>query len=58
MQQVPARTDWATPWPLFLQYDAEFAFTLDVCAQPENTKCRHFVTDLSSLALPEHRSRK
>jgi phage N-6-adenine-methyltransferase len=40
LSQVPARTDWATPWPLFLRYDTEFHFTLDVCATEANSKCR------------------
>ena len=43
LNQVPTRTDWATPWPLFLQYDAEFHFTLDVCATRENAKCAEFI---------------
>ena len=44
LSQVPARTDWATPWPLFRELDAEFHFTLDVCATPENAKCQRFFT--------------
>lgn len=42
LSQVPTRTDWATPWPLFDKYDAEFHFTLDVCATWENAKCDSF----------------
>lgn len=35
--------EWATPPALFAKLDAEFGFTLDVCATPENAKCaRHF----------------
>jgi phage N-6-adenine-methyltransferase len=34
--------DWETPWPVFREYDAEFHFTLDVCATAENTKCARF----------------
>jgi phage N-6-adenine-methyltransferase len=35
---------WETPWLLFRQLDAQFHFTLEVCALPENAKCRHFYT--------------
>jgi site-specific DNA-methyltransferase (adenine-specific) len=35
---------WETPWLLFRQLDAQFHFTLDVCALPENAKCRRFFT--------------
>jgi phage N-6-adenine-methyltransferase len=38
-----SRTDlWATPQALFDALDAEFHFTLDVCAVPENAKCSAF----------------
>lgn len=33
---------WETPAPLFQKLDAEFHFTLDVCAEPHNKKCRRF----------------
>ena len=33
---------WETPPTLFAQLDAEFGFTLDVCALPENAKCARF----------------
>lgn len=33
---------WATPWALFRELDAEFGFTVDVCAIAENAKCRRF----------------
>lgn len=32
-------TDWETPQDFFDVLDAEFNFTLDVCAKPENAKC-------------------
>lgn len=35
---------WATPPDLFARLDAEFQFTLDVCAVPENAKCSRFFT--------------
>lgn len=34
--------DWETPADLFAQYDAEFRFTLDVCATHENRKCEYY----------------
>jgi phage N-6-adenine-methyltransferase len=40
-----SKTDlWSTPPELFAALDAEFGFTLDVCAIPENAKCRRFFT--------------
>jgi phage N-6-adenine-methyltransferase len=40
-----SRTDeWATPQAFFHELDAEFHFTLDPCATPENAKCRLFIT--------------
>ena len=35
---------WETPESVFRPLDDEFHFTLDVCATPENTKCRRFLT--------------
>lgn len=35
---------WATPQSLFNELDSEFHFTLDVCALPENAKCRKYFT--------------
>ena len=41
----PSQTDlWETPQDLFDELDAEFHFSLDVCAIPENAKCDHFFT--------------
>lgn len=40
------RQDWETPESMFLPLDAEFHFTLDVCANEKNKKC--------VLYLPEH----
>lgn len=36
--------EWATPMWLFREYDLEFRFTLDVCATPENAKCKRYFT--------------
>jgi phage N-6-adenine-methyltransferase len=42
---------WATPPDLFAGLDAEFGFTLDVCALPTNTKCaRYFTPEVDGLA--------
>lgn len=40
-----SRTDmWETPAAFFRALDAEFRFTVDVCAVPENAKCKVFYT--------------
>jgi len=36
------RDDWETPQELFDKLDAEFRFTLDVCALPKNAKCANY----------------
>ena len=35
---------WETPQDLFDKLDAEFRFTMDVCALPENAKCARYYT--------------
>lgn len=40
-----ARMDWETPPALFAECDAEFGFTLDAAASPENAKCARFYTE-------------
>ena len=35
---------WATPQDLFNELDNEFGFTVDVCALPENAKCKQYYT--------------
>jgi phage N-6-adenine-methyltransferase len=43
--------DWGTPWHVFTEYDAEFHFTLDVCATADNAKCpRFFSPEVDGLA--------
>ena len=37
--------EWATPQEVFDALDAEFNFTIDVCATPENAKCDRFFTE-------------
>lgn len=36
--------EWATPQALYDDLNAEFGFTLDPCATPENAKCPKFYT--------------
>jgi phage N-6-adenine-methyltransferase len=44
------RHTWETPRALFERLNAEFAFTLDVCALPHNAKCgRYFTPDDNGL---------
>lgn len=41
-----SKTDmWATPQWLFDKLDAEYHFTVDVCATPENAKCPTYFTE-------------
>lgn len=46
-----SKTDlWATPQDLFDELNAEFGFTLDVCALPENAKCdKYYTPDIDGL---------
>lgn len=39
------REDWTTPQNLFDELNAEFNFTLDAAASPENAKCERFFTE-------------
>lgn len=40
-----SKTDlWSTPQDFFDELNAEFNFTLDVCATAENAKCNYFYT--------------
>ena len=49
---VAVREDWETPPAFFAKLDAEFGFTLDVCATPENAKCARFITPaMDALAV-------
>lgn len=38
------KDEWATPKELFAAVDAEFNFTLDVCATAENAKCERYLS--------------
>jgi phage N-6-adenine-methyltransferase len=37
-------SEWPTPREFFDKVNAEFGFTLDVCATPENAKCARYFT--------------
>ena len=40
-----SKTDlWATPQDFFDNLNQEFDFNLDVCALPENAKCKNYYT--------------
>ena len=39
------KMDWGTPPEVFEPLDAEFHFTLDVCATAENAKCARYFTE-------------
>ena len=42
---------WATPQAFFDSLNAEFGFTTDVCALPDNAKCaHHFTPEQNGLA--------
>ena len=49
-----SKTDqWATPQDFFDKLNEEFDFTLDVCALPENAKCKQFFTpEIDGLSQP------
>lgn len=44
---------WATPQHFYDLLDMEFHFSLDVCALPENAKCRAYYTpEIDGLSQP------
>lgn len=47
------KDDWETPQDLFDALDAEFHFTLDACATPENAKHPHFYTECEDGLLQD-----
>lgn len=49
-----SKTDlYETPQDFFDQLDAEFHFDLDVCALPENAKCKRYYTpEMDGLSQP------
>lgn len=38
-----AEESWSTPVEFFEKYNNIYGFTLDVCAEPHNTKCEDFI---------------
>jgi|19_taG_2_1085344.scaffolds.fasta_scaffold69701_3 site-specific DNA-methyltransferase (adenine-specific) len=38
-------SEWSTPQDLFDRLNEEWGFDLDVCATPENAKCRNYFTE-------------
>jgi phage N-6-adenine-methyltransferase len=40
---------WSTPQPIFDLLNVEFDFKIDLCADPDNTKCRHWLDRTVSL---------
>ena len=51
---LSSKTDlWETPQNLFDELNREFNFTLDVCAIPENAKCKEYYTpQVDGLSQP------
>ena len=48
-----ASDNWATPMEFWRTLDAEFGFTLDACASPDNAKCaRYYTREDDGLAQP------
>ncbi len=48
-----ATDEWATPQDFFDKMNAEFHFETDVCATPQNAKCkRYFTKEQDGLSLP------
>jgi site-specific DNA-methyltransferase (adenine-specific) len=40
--------EWATPPEVFEPLNAEFGFTLDACATPQNAKCQRYFTEATN----------
>lgn len=49
---------WATPQAFFDQLNAEFDFSLDPCATPENAKCATFFTKEVDVIIATQRVKK
>lgn len=53
---MSSNTDlWETPQDFFDRLDAEFHFDLDVCALPENAKCKRYFTPTQDGLLQDWR---
>lgn len=53
-----ASVEWATPWELFRQLDAEFHFNLDPCSTHENAKCADHFTKAEDGLLQDWEGQK
>lgn len=53
-----ASVEWATPWELFRQLDAEFHFNLDPCSTHENAKCADHFTKAEDGLLQDWGGKK
>lgn len=42
------KRNWETPQWLFEKLDQEFNFTIDVCADSTNNKCKRYYTELDN----------
>lgn len=47
--------EWETPQDFFDRLNEEFHFDLDVCATPENAKCKRFMTKADDALHPSQR---
>lgn len=52
-----ATPEWATPQDFFDEYNGIYDFELDVCATPENAKCKRFFTAADDGLKQEWRGR-
>ena len=52
------KDDWETPQALYDVLDAEFKFTVDVCANPQNAKCRRFFPERTQSGFTNTYSEK
>lgn len=49
--------EWATPQKFFDELNKEFNFELDVCATPQNAKCKRFYTKSNDSLRHEWKGR-
>lgn len=47
------KDEWATPDDLFAELDAEFGFTLDVCASAGNAKCERYFSKADNALVQD-----
>lgn len=56
--QSSKKQDWATPQDFFDELNREFSFDLDVCASPENAKCKDFYTEKDDCLIQDWSGRR